>query len=57
MTVISLCDRSGNMVLPWLEAGYRAITVDLQEQINPHPLRRHIVQDVTDMNPQDRGTP
>ena len=26
-TVISLCDRTGNMVLPWLETGYEAITV------------------------------
>jgi hypothetical protein len=51
-TVISLCDRSGNMVRPWLEAGYDAITVDLQEQINPHPRRRHIIQDVTDINPE-----
>lgn len=51
-TVISLCDRSGNMVLPWLEAGYDAITVDLQEQTNPHSRRRHIVQDVTDLNPE-----
>lgn len=51
-TVISLCDRTGNMVLPWLDAGYDAITVDLQEQVNPHPRRRHIVQDVTDLNPE-----
>lgn len=28
-TVISLCDETGNMVEPWLEAGYEAITVDL----------------------------
>lgn len=51
-TVISLCDRSGNMVLPWLEAGYDAITVDLQDQINPHPRRSHLIQDVTDLNPE-----
>ena len=54
-TVISLCDRTGNMVEPWLEAGYEAITVDLQEQVNPHPRRRHIVQDVTDLNPEFAG--
>jgi hypothetical protein len=29
-TVISLCDMTGNMVQPWLDAGYKAITVDLQ---------------------------
>ena len=23
--VLSLCDRTGQMVLPWMEAGYRAI--------------------------------
>lgn len=51
-TVISLCDRTGHMVMPWLEAGYDAITVDLQAQINPHPRRRHIIQDVTDLNPE-----
>ncbi len=28
--VLSLFDRTGNMVRPWLEAGYRAIIVDLQ---------------------------
>ena len=29
-TVISLCDLTGNMVLPWVEAGYNAILVDPQ---------------------------
>lgn len=45
-TVISLCDRTGKMVKPWLDAGYRAITVDIQEQENPHPRRLHHVGDV-----------
>jgi hypothetical protein len=45
-TVLSLCDRTGHMVQPWLEAGYEAITVDLQEQINPHPRRLHLVDNV-----------
>lgn len=45
-TVLSLCDRTGNMVLPWLEAGYDALTVDVQEQANPHPARQHVVTDV-----------
>jgi hypothetical protein len=44
--ILSLCDRTGIMVLPWLEAGYRAVTVDLQDEANPHPLRRHIRADV-----------
>jgi hypothetical protein len=30
-TILSLCDRTGNMVKPWVEAGYRAVTVDLQD--------------------------
>lgn len=34
--VLSLCDRTGVMVQPWLEAGYRCIIVDLQ-----HPEGEH----------------
>lgn len=48
-TVISLCDRTGNMVQPWLDAGYDALTVDEQEQENPHPRRDHRVGDVRRM--------
>jgi hypothetical protein len=40
-TVLSLCDRTGNMVRPWLDAGYSALTIDIQQQINPHPNREH----------------
>lgn len=29
-TVVSLCDRTGNMVKPWLAAGYDAVVVDLR---------------------------
>jgi len=29
-TVISLCDLTGNIVQPWIEAGYRALLVDPQ---------------------------
>lgn len=46
-TVISLCDKTGNMVDPWLAAGYRAITVDLQSPPDRlHPNRSHLVSDV-----------
>jgi hypothetical protein len=38
--VLSLCDRTGNMVQPWLQAGYGAITVDLQEPPRSRSLRR-----------------
>lgn len=32
--VISLCDRTGQMVLPWSKAGFRCLCLDLQ-----HPMR------------------
>lgn len=44
--VVSLCDRTGNMVQPWLEAGYEAITVDLQEAPARIIGRHHFVADV-----------
>lgn len=31
--VISLCDRTGNMVRPWAEAGYECFCVDIQHSI------------------------
>lgn len=31
-TVVSLCDRTGNMVEPWVKAGYRAVIIDLQHK-------------------------
>lgn len=43
--VVSLCDRTGNAVRPWTDAGYTAVTVDRQ----PAPQesgRFHIVADV-----------
>lgn len=46
-TVLSLCDRTGNMVKPWLAAGYEAVTVDLQESPTSHPRRHHFTADVT----------
>jgi len=46
--VLSLCDRTGNMVRPWLEAGSHAVTVDLQEAALTHPLRKHLMVDVRD---------
>jgi hypothetical protein len=33
-TVISLCDLTGNMVQPWIEAGYSALLVDPQHEGN-----------------------
>lgn len=45
--VLSLCDRTGNMVQPWLDAGYEAITVDLQDAPETHERRHHFAADVT----------
>lgn len=44
--VLSLCDRTGNMVRPWLDAGIRCVTLDMQDSPDIHPLREHIVMDV-----------
>ena len=51
MQVLSLCDRTGNMVRPWLEAGVRCVTVDLQAATWSHPLRTHIQADVRALKP------
>lgn len=53
-TVLSLCDRTGNMVLPWLEAGYQAVTVDVQPA-EPKVGRVHVVADVRAL--QDLAVP
>jgi hypothetical protein len=49
-TVVSLCDRTGNMVRPWVEAGYQAVTVDLQPA-EPMAGRVHICADVLALSP------
>ena len=46
MIVLSLCDRTGNMVRPWAEAGHKVITVDLQPAAGGQPNRTHIMADV-----------
>lgn len=51
-TVFSFCDRTGNMVLPWLNAGYRAVTVDLKESLPDHPLHYHIRDDIRNLTPE-----
>lgn len=43
--VVSLCDRTGNAVRPWIEAGYQAVTVDMQPAVD-EPGRFHIIADV-----------
>lgn len=44
--ILSLCDRTGRMVRPWLAAGYRAVTVDMQPAPTAEPGRTHFVMDV-----------
>jgi hypothetical protein len=46
LRVLSLADRTGNMVAPWLDAGHDAVTVDLQPSPSSHPRRVHIVGDL-----------
>lgn len=48
-TVISLCDETGNMVEPWIEAGYDAITIDLCDRPSS-PGRLHYPVDVRKMD-------
>lgn len=57
MIILSLCDRTGNMVLPWLEAGIKCVTVDLSPEANPHPLRRHLQMDVMNFDWGQLGEP
>ena len=49
--VLSLCDRSCVAVLPWAEAGYRCIAVDLRPQPSPHPNIQTVACDVRDYLP------
>lgn len=46
MRILSLCDRTGNMVRPWIEVGHEAVTVDLQPSAWDHPRRTHYEADV-----------
>ena len=43
--VISLCDKTGHMVLPWAEAGYKCLCVDTQhpDGMQKHPLHENII--------------
>lgn len=49
--ILSLCDRTGNMIKPWVDAGFRAVTIDLQPAEWKHPLRTHIQADVRYIKP------
>lgn len=45
-SALFLCERTGNMAQPWLEAGIPCITVDIQPAAIEHPLRTHHQCDV-----------
>lgn len=42
--IISLCDRTGNMVIPWAENGYTCICVDIQNSIRATRSDNHIIK-------------
>lgn len=44
--VISICDKTGNMVRPWAEAGYVCICVDIQHSIRATRSKKHVVEKV-----------
>lgn len=41
--VISMCDKTGNMVIPWAEAGFICICVDIQHSIRATRAGKHKV--------------
>lgn len=49
-----LCNRTENMIRPWLDAGIPCLTVDLRDADRPHPLRTHLRQDVQRIRVPDR---
>jgi hypothetical protein len=44
--VLSLCDQSCVALLPWAEAGYRCIAVDIEAGPSPHPNIETVREDV-----------
>lgn len=41
--VISVCDKTGNMMLPWAEAGYICLCIDIQHSIHATKAGKHRV--------------
>lgn len=41
---ISMCDKSGIMMIPWAEAGYICICVDIQHSIRATAKKKHVVK-------------
>lgn len=40
--VISICDKTGNMVRPWAEAGYECLCIDIQHSIRADRTKGNI---------------
>lgn len=50
MTVYSLCDHSHNALLPWAEAGFDCIAMDIRNSTPSHPLIRHVQCDINEVS-------
>jgi hypothetical protein len=61
MEVISFCDLSGVMVLPWAKAGYGCTVIDLQHprgvSRGPHPNIARVGASVFELHPYHRWMP
>lgn len=57
MRVLSLCDKTGNMVRPWLEAGHECVIVDIQHPKGIHRdgILTRVGADLLDLEPGDLG--
>jgi hypothetical protein len=57
--VISLCDRTGKAIEPWLKAGYRAVIVDLQHPrgVTTDGLLTRIGASIFELHPYHRWMP
>lgn len=52
--VLLLCNRTRNLVDPWLDAGFEVVTVDLQQADVEQRGRTHVVADVRSWKPDFR---
>lgn len=53
-TVLLLCNRTKNLVTPWLDAGFQVVTVDTQSADTEQAGRTHVMQDVRTYKPDFR---
>ena len=58
--VVSLCDKTGNMVRPWAEAGYECLCIDIEHSIRRDVTKGNVTYrwgDVRSITPADLGQP